>query len=73
MARISGVEIPAEKRIEIGLTYIYGIGRNNVVDILKKAGVDPDKRVKNLTDQEVAQLQKAVETISVEGVLRKKV
>lgn len=73
MPRISGVEIPAEKRTEVALTYIYGIGRKSAADILKKAQVDPDKRAKNLTDQEVARLQKVISAFPTEGALRKKV
>jgi small subunit ribosomal protein S13 len=71
MVRISGVELPAEKRIEAGLPYIYGLGRNNVVDVLKKAQVDANKRVKNLDDAEIARLQKVIDTMPVEGILRK--
>lgn len=73
MARIAGVDLPAEKRVDIGLTAIYGIGRSNVVGILKKAKVDASKRVKDLTDIELTGLQKIVETIPVEGILRKKI
>ena len=54
MARISGVDLPREKRIEIGLTYVYGIGRVRATKILAEAGVNPDTRVKDLTDEEVA-------------------
>lgn len=71
MPRIAGVEIPDQKRIETALTYIYGVGRNNVGKILKTAKVDPDKRAKDLSDQEVAALQKAVEQVPTEGMLRK--
>jgi len=71
MPRISGVEIPAEKRVEAALTYIYGIGRNNVKKVLKRANIDPDKRAKDLNDIEVARLQKAMETVPTEGTLRK--
>lgn len=71
MVRIAGVEIPSEKRTEVALTYLYGIGRHNVGDILKKAQVDPNKRAKNLDDQELARLQKVIETMPVEGILRK--
>lgn len=71
MVRISGVEIPLEKRTEAALTYVYGIGRNNVAKILKKSQVDPNKRVKNLTDLEIASLQKIIDTLPIEGVLRK--
>ena len=71
MPRISGVDIPENKRIEIALTYIYGIGRTNVKNILKIANIDPDKRAKDLTDQEVARVIKAIEPIPTEGSLRK--
>lgn len=73
MVRISGVEIPAEKRTEIALTYIYGVGRKNALEILKNARIDPDKRTKDLTDQEVVRLQKTVDTVPIEGILRKKI
>lgn len=71
MVRIAGIEIPAEKRTEIALSYIYGVGRKNVINILKQAQVDPNKRAKDLTDQEVSRLQKIIETIPTEGRLRK--
>ena len=74
MARISGVDLPREKRVEIGLTYIYGIGRTSSNRILKDAGVDPDTRVKDLTDEEVARNSKVVEsTQMVEGDLRREI
>ncbi|TSC54498.1 MAG: small subunit ribosomal protein S13 [Microgenomates group bacterium LiPW_31] len=73
MARIAGVELPEEKRIDIGLTALFGIGRRNVVKILAEADVDPAKRVKNLTTEEVTRLQKAVDKFPVEGDLRKKI
>ena len=74
MARISGVDLPREKRVEIGLTYIYGIGRTSSNRILKDAGVDPDTRVKDLTDEEVARISKVVEsTQMVEGDLRREI
>ena len=56
MARISGVDLPREKRVEIGLTYVYGIGRTSSNRILKEAGVNPDTRVKDLTDDEVKRI-----------------
>ena len=56
MARISGVDLPREKRVEIGLTYVYGIGRTSANRILKEAGVNPDTRVKDLTDDEVKRI-----------------
>jgi small subunit ribosomal protein S13 len=73
MARISGVNLPAQKRIEYGLTYVYGIGLKTSQDILKKLGISLDTRVKNLTDKDVFALQKEVETYPTEGDLRKKV
>ena len=59
MARIAGVDLPREKRVEIGLTYIYGIGRKLSNDILKKTGINPDTRVKDLTEDEAAKLREA--------------
>ena len=68
MARISGVDLPREKRVEIGLTYIYGIGRVSSNRILAQAGVNPDTRVKDLTDEEVAKIRDVIdETQLVEG------
>ena len=61
MARISGVDLPREKRIEIGLTYVYGIGRVRATKILAEAGVNPDTRVKDLTDEEVAKIAKVID------------
>ncbi len=69
MARIAGVDLPEEKRVDIGLTYIFGIGRVNVEVVLKEAGVDGAKRVKDLTDEEVGKLQKSVDKFPVEGDL----
>ncbi|MCI8309780.1 MAG: 30S ribosomal protein S13 [Clostridia bacterium] len=73
MARLAGVDLPREKRIEIGLTYIYGIGLTSSQKILKSAGVNPDTRVKDLTDDEVASIRKAMEGYKVEGDLRREV
>ena len=73
MARIAGVDLPREKRVEIGLTYVYGIGLSSSQKILKKAGVNPDTRVKDLTDDEVAAIRKAMEDYKVEGDLRREV
>ena len=75
MARIAGVDLPREKRVEIGLTYIYGIGRVVSNRLLNEAGVSPDTRVKDLTDDEVARNQKAIETLEVpvEGDLRREI
>ena len=61
MARIAGVDLPREKRVEIGLTYIYGIGLSSSQKILAEAGVNPDTRVKDLTDDEVANIRKAMD------------
>ena len=72
MARIAGVELPREKRVEIGLTYIYGIGRKLSNDILKKTGVNPDTRVKDLTEDETARLREVIEhEYTIEGDLRR--
>jgi len=72
LARISGVDLPREKRVEIGLTYIYGIGRKRSSDILEKTGISPDTRVKDLTDSEVAKLREALEKdYRIEGDLRR--
>ena len=74
MARIAGVDIPREKRVEIGLTYIFGIGRTASGEILEKTGVNPDTRVKDLTDDEVAKLREVIENdYLVEGDLRRKI
>ena len=73
MARIAGVDLPREKRVEIGLTYIYGIGLTSSQKILKEAGVNPDTRVKDLTDDEVNNIRKAMENYKVEGDLRREV
>ena len=73
MARISGIDLPKEKRVEIGLTYIYGIGRTSSNQILAQAGVNPDTRVKDLTDDEVARIRDAMEGYVVEGDLRRNV
>ena len=74
MARISGVDLPREKRVEIGLTYIYGIGRTSSNRILAEAGVNPDTRVKDLTDDEVKKLAAVIaETQTVEGDLRREI
>ncbi len=73
MPRISGAEIPSEKTVKIALTYIYGIGRKSATDILSKAKVDPVKRAKDLTPDEVSRLQKIIDTYPTEGTLRKKI
>lgn len=74
MARISGVDLPKEKRIEVGLTYIFGIGRARAQKIVATAGVDPDTRVKDLTEDEVVRLREAiVKDVRVEGDLRSEI
>jgi len=72
MARISGIDLPPKKRAEIGLTYIYGIGRARAMSILARAGVDPDKKIKDLTEDEVTRIRQIIEEEGgVEGDLRK--
>ena len=75
MARIAGIDLPKEKRVDIGLTYVYGIGRKIANDILAKAGVNPDTRVKDLTDDDEAKIRDAIEQlgVAVEGDLRREV
>ena len=74
MARIAGVEIPNQKRVEIGLTYIYGIGRSTANQILAKTGIDPDTRCKDLTEDDVSKLRDEIENFhKVEGDLRRDV
>ena len=71
MARIAGIDLPKDKRIEIGLTYIYGIGRKSAKDIIAKSGVNPDTRVKDLTDADEQKLRDAIDAYTVEGDLRR--
>ena len=74
MARISGVDLPREKRVEVGLTYIYGIGLTSSKRILAEANVNPDTRVKDLTDEEVSRIRDVIdETQTVEGDLRREI
>ena len=73
MARLAGVDLPREKRVEIGLTYIYGIGLSSSQKILKEANVNPDTRVKDLTDDQINSIRKAMEDYKVEGDLRREV
>ena len=74
MARIAGVDLPREKRIEIGLTYVYGIGRVSSNKILAQAGVNPDVRVRDLSDDDVKKIQEVIdETMVVEGDLRREI
>ena len=72
MARIAGVDLPREKRVEIGLTYVYGIGHSSAVRILNEAGVSLDTRVRDLTDEEVSRIRDVIDrTQTVEGDLRR--
>ncbi len=71
MARISGVNIPLNKRVEIGLTYIYGVGRSTSQELLEATGVDYDTYVRDLTEDEISKLRDAVEDLTVEGDLRR--
>ncbi len=74
MARIAGVDLPREKRVEIGLTYVFGIGEPSAKKILEKTGINPDTRVKDLTDDEVAKLREIIDgEYKVEGDLRREV
>ena len=74
MARIAGVDLPREKRVEIGLTYVYGIGRSSATKILEATGINPDTRVKDLTEDEVAKIRDAIDhEYTVEGDLRREV
>ena len=74
MARIAGVDLPREKRVEIGLTYIYGIGKHTAKDILAKVEINPDTRVKDLTEDEAGRIRKIIEAeYAVEGDLRREV
>ena len=73
MARIAGVDVPNEKRADIGLTYLFGIGRSNVVKVLEKAKVEPDKRIKDLNEDEIGRITKALEGIKIEGDLRREI
>ena len=71
MARIAGVDLPDNKRTDIGLTHIYGVGRANVLGVLGKAGVEASKRIKDLSEEEVNKLAKAIEGVMVEGDLER--
>lgn len=68
--RISGINLPDEKRVDIGLSYLYGVGRKNALDILKKSQIDPAVRIKALSEEEQKRLQKVLETYKLEGDLR---
>jgi small subunit ribosomal protein S13 len=71
MARIAGINIPLNKRVEIGLTYIYGIGRSTSNQLLGEVGIEPDRKVRDLTDDEVVKLRDAIDNLTVEGDLRR--
>jgi small subunit ribosomal protein S13 len=71
LARIAGINIPLNKRVEVGLTYIYGVGSSTARQVLEQAGVDPNTYVKDLTDEEVRKLRDAIDNLSVEGDLRR--
>ncbi len=73
MARLEGVDLPKNKRVEIALTYIFGIGRSRSQEILDNTGVDPDTRVKDLTEAEIAKLREELDNYMVEGELRRQV
>jgi small subunit ribosomal protein S13 len=74
MARISGVDLPRDKKVEIGLTYIFGIGKHNATDIISKAGIDPTLRIRDLSDADVNRLRQVIERdYKVEGALRTEV
>ncbi|MBA4370247.1 MAG: 30S ribosomal protein S13 [Coriobacteriaceae bacterium] len=74
MARIAGVDLPREKRVEIGLTYIYGIGLTTSQQILRETGISPDTRVRNLTEEEVVRLREYIDrSLKIEGDLRREV
>ena len=74
MARISGVDLPRDKKVEIGLTYIFGIGKHNATDIIAKAGIDPTLRIRDLSDADVNRLRQVIERdYKVEGALRTEV
>ena len=71
MARIAGINIPLNKRAEIGLTYIYGVGRPTANQVLAQTGIEPDRKVRDLTDDEVGKLRDAIDDLTVEGDLRR--
>jgi small subunit ribosomal protein S13 len=71
MARIAGINIPLNKRAEIGLTYIYGVGRPTANELLKATGIEPDRKVRDLTEDEVSKLRDAIDDLTVEGDLRR--
>ena len=73
MPRIAGIDLPREKRAEIGLTYIYGIGKSSAQDILEKAGINPDTKMKDLTEGELGKIREILDDYTIEGDLRREV
>lgn len=73
MPRIAGIDLPREKRAEIGLTYIYGIGKSSAQDILKKSGINPDTKMKDLTEEELGKIRDILDDYTIEGDLRREV
>ena len=73
MPRIAGIDLPREKRAEIGLTYIYGIGKSTAQDILEKAGINPDTKMKDLTEGELGKIREILDDYTIEGDLRREV
>ena len=71
MARIAGINIPLNKRAEIGLTYIYGVGRSTANEVLRQTNIEPDRKVRDLTEDEVSRLREAIDDLTVEGDLRR--
>ena len=71
MARIAGVNIPLNKRVEVGLTYIYGVGRSTANEVLRETNIEPDRKVRDLTEDEVSRLREAIDDLTVEGDLRR--
>ena len=71
MARIAGVDLPRDKRVQVGLTYIFGIGKSTAIEILGNAGIDEDTKVKDLTETEVAKIRELIDDYNVEGDLRR--
>ena len=71
MARIAGINIPLNKRVEVGLTYIYGVGRSTANEVLRKTNIEPDRKVRDLTEDEDSRLRDAIDDLTVEGDLRR--
>ena len=73
MARIAGVDLPRDKRVEVGLTYIFGVGRSRSLEIINNANIDKDTKIKDLTETEIAKIRELIDTYPVEGDLRREV